>query len=165
MGTWSFDLWIFEWEFLFNWKYVTSMERMRSCHWKKCVSPFCLSASSSVDLFFGALQVRRSTCPKAATKSFGGIGIQAPLKNLSRNNGKANHPTGTSWPPQNSWFREFHIIRNQTRKKHCLSLKCCWLPFCGQRKWAVGTTPRKSNIRRVQETWRMLPDFLVHNKW
>lgn len=77
--------------------------------------------------------------------------IAGPPVNLSksccnRNNGKANHPTGTSWTPQDFWFREFHIIRNQTREKRCLNLKCCWLPFCGQRKWAAGTTPGKTRF-------------------
>ena len=48
------------------------------------VSPFCFSASSPVDVFFVAQQVRRSTCPEAAAKSFGGIGIEAPLKTQSK---------------------------------------------------------------------------------
>ncbi len=68
----------------------------------------------------------------------GGIGMQAPWENLSWKQRKSdyNHPTGTSWSPQNSWFREFHIITQQTRKKSCLGFKCCWLPFF-QNLWAV----------------------------
>lgn len=127
---------------------------------KKCVSQ-CISILF-VCVFPGWFLSWRTVGPpvnlsRSCCKEFWGDWDWSTSENLSRNNGKANHATRTS-TPQNSWFREF--IRNQTRKKCCLSLKCCWLPFWWTAEVGCWDNPQESQdsmrLRDLKDVTRLL---------